>query len=101
MVTYKSETSVQEMQQQTRQSMENSPLGMSQGAWQSCLHQLVLGYLVHHGYYNTALTFASNTSQAISEEISSIKSRQSESPCDFSDVYECVCMMSQEFRHVY
>lgn len=52
---------------------------MSQGAWQSCLHQLVLGYLVHHGYYNTALTFASSTSQAISEEIASIKNRQSES----------------------
>ena len=69
----------QEMQQQTRQSIEDSPLGMGQGAWQSCLHQLVLGYLIHHGYCNTALTFASSTSQTIHEDIASIRNRQSKS----------------------
>ena len=65
------------MQLQTKRSIEHCPLGVSQGAWQSCLHQLVLGYLVHHGYYNTALTFASNTSQGIKEDVASIKNRQS------------------------
>ena len=65
------------MQQQTRQSIEDYPLQDGQGAWQTCLHQLVLGYLVHHGYCNTALTFASSTSQTIQEDTASIKNRQS------------------------
>lgn len=60
-----------------RKSIEDFSVQDGQGAWQSCLHQLVLGYLVHHGYCNTALTLASTTSQPIREDIASIKNRQS------------------------
>ena len=69
--------SVQEMQAQTRQSIEDYPLQVGQGAWQSCLHKLVLGYLVHHGYCNTAAVFASTTSQTLEEDWVSIRNRQS------------------------
>ena len=65
------------MQQQTRQSIEEYPVHVGQGAWQGCLHQLVLGYLVHHGYCKTAVTFATSTAQTLNEDISSIKNRQS------------------------
>ena len=65
------------MQVQTRQSIEEYPLQVGQGVWQGCLHQLVLGYLVHHGYCNTAASFAATTSQILHEDLSSIKNRQS------------------------
>ncbi len=65
------------MQQQVRQSIEDFPLREGQGAWQSSLHQLVLGYLVHHGYADTALTFASSTMHSIKEDTASIRNRQS------------------------
>jgi hypothetical protein len=69
---------MQEMQAQTRQSIEEYPLQVGQGAWQSCLHKLVLGYLIHHGYCNSAAAFATDTSQTLEEGWVSIRNRQSE-----------------------
>ena len=71
-------TNVQEMQAQTRQAIEDYPLPTGQGAWQSCLHNLVLGYLVHHGYCDTAAAFAKTTSQTLEEDWVSISNRQSQ-----------------------
>lgn len=42
-----------------------------------CLLRLVSTYLVHHGYSATAEVFAQTTGQPISEDLSSIKNRQS------------------------
>lgn len=64
------------MQAQTRQAIEDYPLPTGQGAWQSCLHKLVLGYLVHHGYSDTAAAFAKTTSQTLEEDWVSISNRQ-------------------------
>lgn len=39
---------------------------------------MVSTYLVHHGYSSTAEAFARATEQSLNEEMSSIKTRQSE-----------------------
>lgn len=43
-------------------------------------HSMVSSYLVHHGYYATATSFARATETTIQEDQTSIKNRQSESP---------------------
>jgi len=67
---------VQEVQQQVRHSVEQFEPPQGQGAWQACLHRVVLDYLVHHGYCATALAFSSTTGQPIHESHASIKNRQ-------------------------
>lgn len=39
---------------------------------------MVLDYLVHYGYCNTAQVFATATGQQVEEEVVSIRNRQSE-----------------------
>jgi len=46
------------------------------GDWQTVLHKMVSTYLVHHGYSQTAESFASTAGQEISEELTSMKNRQ-------------------------
>lgn len=43
----------------------------------SCFHRMVSSYLVHHGYSLTAEAFGKITGEKFSEEMSSIKNRQS------------------------
>ena len=38
---------------------------------------MVLDYLVHYGYCNTAQVFATATGQQVEEEVASIRNRQS------------------------
>lgn len=42
-------------------------------------HRIVSTYLVHHGYCATAEAFAKSTGQSFTEEMASIKNRQSKS----------------------
>lgn len=45
---------------------------------------MVSSYLVHHGYSSTAEKFADITGQSFTEDISSIKTRQSKNEKDFT-----------------
>eukprot|EP00127_Corallochytrium_limacisporum_P002705 Clim_evm14s136 gene=Clim_evmTU14s136 len=51
-------------------SMTNS------ASWQSIMNQLVLEYLIHHGYGETAGSFANEIGGNISQDLQSIKMRQ-------------------------
>ena len=66
----------QDVQQQIRQSIEATPVADGLGSWQSDLHRLVLSYLVHHGYCNTAQVFAGSSGQELEEDTASIMNRQ-------------------------
>nr|XP_054748387.1 ran-binding protein 10-like isoform X1 [Lytechinus pictus] len=66
----------QEMRMKTKTTIENYPVPDDQGEWQSVLHRIVSTYLVHHGYSQTAESFARSTRQTIAEEVMSIKNRQ-------------------------
>ena len=72
---------LQEMQQQVMHSIEAYDPPEGQGSWQTCLHRVVLDYLVHHGYTSTALAFSSSTAQPIHESHASIRNRQRECLC--------------------
>nr|XP_057931448.1 ran-binding protein 10 [Doryrhamphus excisus] len=52
------------------------PIGERLGDWQAVLQNMVSSYLVHHGYYATATTFARATETMIQEDQTSIKNRQ-------------------------
>lgn len=67
---------LRDMQQKIRLSIEQVTLPGGPGEWQTSLHKLILGYLVHHGYSRTAQVFASNTSQQLEEDAQSIQNRQ-------------------------
>ena len=42
------------------------------------LNRMVLDYMVHYGYCNSAQVFAGTTDQQVDEEVASIRNRQSE-----------------------
>ena len=58
-------------------------------------YRIVSGYLVHHGYSSTADCFAKATGQSISEELSSVRNRQSEDLLFYCSSYkfEIVCVI--------
>jgi len=70
------EGEMRELRRKTRNVIEELVWPRKQGDPQSVLHNMVSTYLVHHGYSQTAESFALSTSQQISEELASMKNRQ-------------------------
>ncbi|XP_064398306.1 ran-binding protein 10-like isoform X2 [Halichondria panicea] len=64
------------IQQQVKQKIMCHPVFESPGGWQGSVHKVVLSYLVHHGYSQTAQVFASCTGQGLGESTASIMNRQ-------------------------
>ena len=73
------------MQQQIKQSIIQLRISDGLGAWQGSLHKVVLSYLVHHGYSQTAQLFATSTGQSVGEDPVSIINRQSKMVLPFVD----------------
>ena len=89
---------LQEMKEKVRHEVHSTALPAGEGVWQSHLHKLVLcaaiaiyclwyhacrlvlGYLVHHSYTNTAEAFASRTGLPLKESVASMRNRQ----CQYS-----------------
>ena len=70
------EGEMRELRRRTQTSIEEMSWPRKQGEEQSVLYNMVLTYLVHHGYSGTAESFARNVGQEISEELASMKNRQ-------------------------
>lgn len=65
-----------EVKHQVHNSISSVPLVKGAGVWQLELHKILLGYLVHHGYTNTAVQFARSTGLELEESVESMKNRQ-------------------------
>lgn len=61
----------------TKSAIHSFPIPKDQGGLTTVLQRMVQSYLVHHGYSATADSFAKTTGQALAEDLSSIKDRQS------------------------
>lgn len=95
------EDMLKEMRESTKASIQRFPLPDDQGDWPNILNKwvtidfthawphtnstqfhklfrMVSAYLVHHGYSSTAESFAKATEQTLNEDMSSIRTRQSE-----------------------
>ena len=67
---------MRELRRKTQSQVEELSWPRKQGEEQAVLHHLVLTYLVHHGYSQTAEGFARCVGQEISEELASMRNRQ-------------------------
>ena len=67
---------MRELRRKTQSQVEELSWPRKQGEEQAVLHHLVLSYLVHHGYSQTAEGFARCVGQEISEELASMRNRQ-------------------------
>ena len=67
---------MRELRRKTQSTIEELSWPRKQGEEQSVLYNMVLTYLVHHGYSQTAESFARNVGQEISEELASMRNRQ-------------------------
>lgn len=70
------EDMLKELRESTKATIYKFPLPDDQGDWNAILNKMVSTYLVHHGYSQTAESFAKATEQNLNEELSSIKTRQ-------------------------
>lgn len=70
------ESRITDLRSRTKVNIEHFPVEDSQGEFQTTLHKVVLSYLIHHGYTETAQAFAHSTDQNFSEPIESINNRQ-------------------------
>ena len=70
------EGEMRELRRKTQGLVEELSWPRKQGEEQAVLHHMVLSYLVHHGYSQTAEGFARCVGQEISEELSSMRNRQ-------------------------
>lgn len=70
------EGEMKELRRKTQAVIANFSWPKALGDWQTVLHKMVSTYLVHHGYSQTAESFASTAGQEISEELTSMKNRQ-------------------------
>ena len=70
------EGEMRELRRKTQSLVEELTWPRKQGEEQAVLHHMVLSYLVHHGYSQTAEGFARCVGQEISEELASMRNRQ-------------------------
>lgn len=70
------EGEMKELRRKTQAVISNFAWPKQLGDWQTVLNKMVSTYLVHHGYSQTAESFASTSGQEISEELTSMKNRQ-------------------------
>lgn len=70
------EGEMRELRRKTQGVIEDLTWPRRHGDAQSVLHNMVATYLVHHGYSQTAETFARSAGQEISEELTSMRNRQ-------------------------
>ena len=70
------EGEMRELRRKTQSQVEELSWPRKQGEEQAVLHHMVLSYLVHHGYSQTAEGFARCVGQEISEELVSMRNRQ-------------------------
>ena len=67
---------MRELRRKTGTVIEELNWPRKQGDEQAVLYNMVLTYLVHHGYCQTAESFARSVGQEISEELNSMRNRQ-------------------------
>ena len=67
---------MRELRRKTQSVIEELSWPRKQGEEQAVLHNMVATYLVHHGYSQTAESFARSAGQEISEELASMRNRQ-------------------------
>ena len=67
---------MRELRRKTGTVIEELNWPRKQGDEQAVLYNMVLTYLVHHGYSQTAESFARSVGQEISEELNSMRNRQ-------------------------
>merc|ERR1719188_808718 len=67
---------MRELRRKTQGVIEELSWPRKHGDAQSVLHNMVATYLVHHGYSQTAESFAKSAGQEISEELTSMRNRQ-------------------------
>ncbi|CAG0913883.1 unnamed protein product [Notodromas monacha] len=60
----------------THETVRKWPIDNDRGQWNAMLQKMVLMYLMHHGYVQSAEAFARATGQPFKEEIASVKNRQ-------------------------
>lgn len=70
------EGEMRELRRKTQGLIEDLAWPRKHGDAQSVLHNMVSTYLVHHGYSQTAESFARSAGQEISEELTSMRNRQ-------------------------
>jgi len=70
------EGEMRELRRKTQGVIEELSWPRRHGDAQSVLHNMVATYLVHHGYSQTAESFAKSAGQEISEELTSMRNRQ-------------------------
>jgi len=70
------EGEMRELRRKTQSVIEELSWPRKQGEEQAVLHNMVATYLVHHGYSQTAESFARSAGQEISEELASMRNRQ-------------------------
>jgi len=70
------EGEMRELRRKTQAVIEELSWPRKQGDAQAVLHNMVSTYLVHHGYSQTAESFARSAGQEISEELTSMRNRQ-------------------------
>lgn len=70
------EGEMRELRRKTQGVIEDLSWPRKQGDAQAVLHNMVSTYLVHHGYSQTAESFARSAGQEISEELTSMRNRQ-------------------------
>ena len=70
------EGEMRELRRKTQGVIEDLSWPRRHGDAQSVLHNMVATYLVHHGYSQTAESFAKSAGQEISEELTSMRNRQ-------------------------
>jgi len=70
------EGEMRELRRKTQGIIEDFAWPKKHGDAQSVLHNMVATYLVHHGYSQTAESFARSAGQEISEELASMRNRQ-------------------------
>ena len=70
------EGEMRELRRKTQGVIEELCWPRRHGDAQSVLHNMVATYLVHHGYSQTAESFAKSAGQEISEELTSMRNRQ-------------------------
>lgn len=70
------EAMLAEVRHKVHHSINTFTLPFGEGVWQSELHKVILGYLVHHGYTSTAVQFATSTGLELNENVDSMRNRQ-------------------------
>eukprot|EP00090_Calanus_glacialis_P034808 TRINITY_DN5886_c0_g1_i1.p1 TRINITY_DN5886_c0_g1~~TRINITY_DN5886_c0_g1_i1.p1 ORF type:complete len:530 (-),score=143.98 TRINITY_DN5886_c0_g1_i1:1026-2615(-) len=70
------EGEMRELRRKTQGVIEDLSWPRKHGDAQAVLHNMVSTYLVHHGYSQTAESFARSAGQEISEELTSMRNRQ-------------------------